>query len=128
MKFVHKNNVPSFEKYKHKLFGMISKEAYHLMRMDNPNIIQFIDYFNEEEYFVIITEFHGTFWTLDNPKLTPDVHTGLLAKERQANECSPYASVFSQLDQKELALYNKLPPCDLFECLDLRMLLFLYLL
>ena len=106
--------------YQHRYFGTIPKEVYTLLQVTNPNIIKFVDYFDEEEYYVIITELHGTYWTLDNPLLSPQSHIGLRTKPKATSSTGEHSSVLQSLSEEEKKIFKKLPPCDLFECLDMR--------
>ncbi len=46
-----------------------------LLYLQDPNIVRLMDYFEEEEYYVILTEMHGALWkevTSEEPKSSTD--------------------------------------------------------
>ncbi len=71
-----------------------------MMYLSHPNIAELIDFFDEEEYFVMVTEMFGTPWGFNNPNLSIESHPGLLSE--------PYEESTSTVT------------CDLYQCMKMR--------
>ena len=67
-----------------------------------------MEYINEEDYILLITELHGTEWDASNPLLNPIKNPGLrLAKQQKPDE----------LKTGQERVIRKRTSCDLFECI-----------
>jgi hypothetical protein len=56
---LHKDNLLPRDVYEHQTRIEIPKEVYAMLNLAHPRIISLVDYFDEAEYFVIITELFG---------------------------------------------------------------------
>jgi serine/threonine protein kinase len=52
-------------------------EIYILSRLSHPNIVQYLEHFEERDYILLVTELHGTEWNVANPLLNPIRNPGL---------------------------------------------------
>jgi serine/threonine protein kinase len=103
-------------------------EIQILRGLNHPNIIKYIEHIIEDKYILLITELHGTEWSVNNPKLSPLKNPGLRNTPRgkaapnpeSKMECSP---LFRLTEEQERAIKRR-TSCDLFECIDARMILF----
>ncbi|RUS22513.1 kinase-like domain-containing protein [Endogone sp. FLAS-F59071] len=68
VKFIFRDKVPgSGWAYDHEM-GVIPMEIYVLKTVRHKTIIEFIDTFQDDKYFYLIMELHGTQWTQANPQ------------------------------------------------------------
>lgn len=104
-------------------------EVYLLKRLDHPNIVKFLDYFEDTKYIYLVTELHGTQWSLLNPKLNPHQNPGLRNHERMHHSCNnllTFVPSDPQLQNEALILNKQAEKLnissqtsfDLFECID----------
>lgn len=63
VKFIFKNKIPSCSWVLDKQSGFIPMECYIMKRLNHPNIISYIDSFEDAKYFYIVMELHGSSWT-----------------------------------------------------------------
>lgn len=56
--------------------GPIAREIYYLSKLSHDGIIKFVDYFDELDHFVLVTEKFGTLWYPENPVLNKFTHPG----------------------------------------------------
>jgi len=62
VKFIIREKVPVACWIKNSDLGMIPQEIHILKMINHKNIIKFIDYFEDDKYFYLVQELHGTFW------------------------------------------------------------------
>lgn len=62
VKFIWKNKVPSHGWVRDPTFGVIPLEAFVLRVVDHPCVVKFIDLFDDESFFYLVMEMHGTPW------------------------------------------------------------------
>ncbi|KAJ3092780.1 hypothetical protein HK102_003043, partial [Quaeritorhiza haematococci] len=114
VKFIVKRKVP-----KDLWVEDLPMEIHLLKMMRHPNIITYLDHFDEEYYILLVTEMHGTCWTPTNPVLNPTKNPGLRAKPKVTGisdtiECSP----LYRLTKEQEKLIRRRTSYDLFECID----------
>jgi serine/threonine protein kinase len=84
-----------------------------LRRLQHPNIISLIEQRREHSYILLITELHGSSWSLSNPEINPSRNPGLKFSMR------------GKQVQKTKEQMRKRTSCDLFECIDARIVKFI---
>ncbi|KAK7206612.1 kinase-like domain-containing protein [Myxozyma melibiosi] len=66
-KFIYRSKIPSHSWIHDRVHGMLPMELYVLLRVaeggGHASIIRFYEYFQDEIFFVLITELHGTPWS-----------------------------------------------------------------
>jgi serine/threonine protein kinase len=62
VKFIWKNKVPSHGWVRDPTMGVIPLEAFVLRVVDHPCVVKFIDLFDDDEFFYLVMEMHGTPW------------------------------------------------------------------
>jgi hypothetical protein len=62
VKFIIREKVPVACWVRNSDLGMIPQEIHILRMINHKNIIKFIDYFEDDKYFYLVQELHGTFW------------------------------------------------------------------
>lgn len=68
VKFIWKSKVPTHGWVRDPTLGVIPLEAFVLRVVDHPCVVKFIDLFDDEEFFYLVMEMHGTPWQA--PKAT----------------------------------------------------------
>lgn len=63
VKFIFKDKVPEKGWAHDPALGVIPLEIYLLRQMKHDNIVGFIDFFEDDQFFYLVTELHGTPWT-----------------------------------------------------------------
>lgn len=62
VKFIWKEKVPSHGWVRDPSLGVIPLEAFVLRVVDHPCVVKFIELFDDEEFFYLVMEMHGTPW------------------------------------------------------------------
>lgn len=62
VKFIWKDKVPTHGWVRDPNLGVIPLEAFVLRVVDHPCVVKFIDLFDDEEFFYLVMEMHGTPW------------------------------------------------------------------
>lgn len=123
VKFIIRDKIPKDLWIKEK---GIPVEIDILKSLRHPNIIKYIEHIHEPKYIILVTELHGTEWSVDNKRLNPQKNPGLRSTPRSKAvpnpdtkmECSP---LFRLTEEQEKEIKRR-TSCDLFECIDARML------
>ncbi|KAF9163962.1 hypothetical protein DFQ26_001963 [Actinomortierella ambigua] len=69
VKFIFRDKVPVHGWAKDPELGVIPIEIYVLRNVSHPNIIRYINMYQDYKYFYLIMELHGTPWSASNPLL-----------------------------------------------------------
>ncbi|KAG0248011.1 hypothetical protein BG011_000632 [Mortierella polycephala] len=69
VKFIFRDKVPVHGWAKDPELGVIPMEIYVLRNVQHPNIIGFLNAFQDSKYFYLVMELHGTPWSANNPLL-----------------------------------------------------------
>ncbi|KAK7045589.1 hypothetical protein VNI00_007421 [Paramarasmius palmivorus] len=70
VKFIIKSKVPEHAWMEHELYGRLPTEVMLLSVMDHENIVKCLDLFEDNLYFYLVQELHGSPW--QNPSLQHD--------------------------------------------------------
>ncbi|CAO1613757.1 unnamed protein product [Parajaminaea phylloscopi] len=62
VKFIWKDKVPSHGWVQDPALGVIPLEAFVLRVVDHPCVVKFVELFDDEEFFYLVMEMHGTPW------------------------------------------------------------------
>ncbi|KAJ1537324.1 hypothetical protein HK405_014703 [Cladochytrium tenue] len=101
VKFILRTKVPAHAWAADEELGMVPNEVYVLRRVRHSSIIGFLDCFQDEMFFLLVTELHGGAWaSLRTPA----------AAAAEAETAVPSVSGHR---------FAKRGPCDLFECIEL---------
>ncbi len=68
VKFIWKDKVPSHGWVRDPHLGVIPMEAFALKVIDHPNVVKFIELFQDDEFFYLVMEMHGSPWKAPEPK------------------------------------------------------------
>ncbi|KAG0242853.1 hypothetical protein BGX31_011443 [Mortierella sp. GBA43] len=69
VKFIFREKVPVYGWAKDPELGMIPMEIYVLRHVRHPNVIGYLNAFQDSKFFYLVMEFHGTPWSANNPLL-----------------------------------------------------------
>lgn len=69
VKFIFRDKVPVHGWAKDAVLGVIPMEVYVLRNVQHPNIISFINVYQDFKFFYLVMELHGTPWSTSNPLL-----------------------------------------------------------
>ncbi|EPZ33618.1 kinase-like protein [Rozella allomycis CSF55] len=107
--------------------GKVPLEVYYLYRLKHPNIISFLDYYEDDDYAYLVTELFGTEWHISNSKLNMRKNIGL-RKLGHAKCSGNNLLTFVPKNARNPDFYGTNVPvsikhktrnsCDLFECID----------
>ncbi|KAK9239857.1 kinase-like domain-containing protein [Lipomyces kononenkoae] len=70
VKFIYRKKIPRHSWVHDRVHGPVPTELYILLRITqspHPNIIRLIEFFSDADFFLLVTELHGTPWSR-NPK------------------------------------------------------------
>jgi len=147
VKFIWKEKVPSHGWVRDDEFGAIPMEAFVLKVVDSPFVVKFVDLFDDDQFFYLVMEHHGTPWKAPNSeaveyKAEVKPHsTAMKPSKSQPNAApivSPTVAVYAPesdvaVSSDNIAIpvkANSLPApprpaamerkssCDLFECIE----------
>lgn len=109
VKFIIRKKVPSNAWVCDPKMGMIPMEIYTLKHVRHENIIHYCDSYQDETYFYLVMELHGTQWV---PPTFNSMHSPALSQNSQ-----------STIDEDELVeptqrQFVRRTSCDLFECIE----------
>jgi hypothetical protein len=93
-------------------YGPIPFEIHINKSIRHPNIVHYIEMYEIEFYFMMVTEYHGTPWDADNPILSPQTNPGI---KNEVGDLDP-----NQLEENYVL--RRRTSCDLFECIGERYL------
>ncbi|KAF9577749.1 hypothetical protein BGW38_006844 [Lunasporangiospora selenospora] len=69
VKFIFRDKVPIHGWAKDPELGMIPMEIYVLRNVQHPNIIGYLNAYQDSKFFYLVMELHGTPWSASNPLL-----------------------------------------------------------
>ncbi|KAI8972200.1 kinase-like protein [Trametes punicea] len=101
VKFIIKDKVPEHAWWEDEMFGRVPTEVMLLSLVNHENIVKCLDLFEDDVYFYLVQELHGTPWVSKRPKKAQSASPhGKLALPTPAATpmLSPSHSVDSTLD------------------------------
>ncbi|PWN46347.1 kinase-like protein [Ceraceosorus guamensis] len=129
VKFIFKDKVPNHGWVRDPSLGVIPMEAFVLKVVKHPGVVRFVDLFDDDAYFYLIMEHHGTPWQAPEPTSakTPKNANETTAQEKTPKgmpTSSPMATSKSQpsavkgAESLRPAPMERRSSCDLFECIE----------
>ncbi|TBU55839.1 kinase-like protein [Dichomitus squalens] len=103
VKFIIKEKVPEHAWWEDDVFGRVPTEVMLLSLVNHENIVKCLDLFEDEVYFYLVQELHGTPWVSKKQKKGKQTSApGKLAVPTPATTplLSPSASIASMLDSE----------------------------
>ncbi|CAD6897508.1 unnamed protein product [Tilletia controversa] len=126
VKFIWKEKVPSQGWVRDRDLGVVPMEVFVLKTVRHPSVIRFIELFDDDQFFYLVMELHGTPWKAPPPKPSSTKKDGLsneaLQPSKQAN-MSGKPTMVQEVPSKALepprpAPMERRSSCDLFECIE----------
>ncbi|PWN90840.1 kinase-like protein [Acaromyces ingoldii] len=101
VKFIWKNKVPTHGWVRDQDLGVIPMEAFVLKAVDHPCVVKFVDLFDDDEFFYLIMEHHGSPWKAGGQQQPQDKDEGV-AVDKSANlPSSPPAAPLMQQSKSQ---------------------------
>ena len=85
--------------------------------MNHTNVIRFLDFFSDNQFFYLVTEMHGAEWRHDNPRLNPIQNPSLRVPAGDHPKVESTVPDYSTMDDEQV-LQVRRTARDLFECID----------
>ncbi|SPO37181.1 related to serine/threonine-protein kinase [Pseudozyma flocculosa] len=111
VKFIFKEKVPAHGWVRDPKLGVIPMEAFVLKVVDHPGVVKFIDLFDDDLYFYLVMELHGTPWK------QPTAAAAAAAVEAEALASTQLDSGMGAGHPGPAAMQRR-TSCDLFECIE----------
>ncbi|KAI8374625.1 kinase-like domain-containing protein [Radiomyces spectabilis] len=132
VKFIFRNKVPSSAWAEDRDMGLIPMEIYILKHVRHDNVIGFVDAYQDERFFYLVMELHGTQWTSATPPLSsssssssssvpssipsPIMHSPTLSHTSDDSQSTFSSSTLDEEPQPRT--FVRRTSCDLFECIE----------
>jgi serine/threonine protein kinase len=118
VKFIIRKKVPSSAWVNDPQMGPMPMEIYTLKHVRHPNIIHYCDSYQDDTYFYLVMELHGTQWDTASAAIATNatsypMHSPALSQNSQ-----------STIDEEEEEVeppsrqFVRRTSCDLFECIE----------
>lgn len=107
VKFIFRHKVPANKWAHDPKLGIVPMEIYILRHVHHRNIIEYIDSFQDDRFFYLVMELHGTGWSKTKK---PSLSQLAVATKRQLPGDDPSAP--------QPSLMSRRSSCDLFECIE----------
>ncbi|KAI9024941.1 kinase-like domain-containing protein [Phycomyces nitens] len=118
VKFIFRHKVPAHAWVRDVEEGPIPMEIYVLKNVRHPGIIGYVDSYQDDSFFYLVMELHGTQWSspLDTDPFPAGVpHSPALS---QTSEDSYSSSIDSPIEEYPTRVFTRRTSCDLFECIE----------
>ncbi|KAI9280771.1 kinase-like domain-containing protein [Sporodiniella umbellata] len=115
VKFIYRHMVPAHSWVKDRMMGQIPMEAYILKNIRHPNIIGFVDFYQDHYFCYLVMELHGSQWVAPPPENSAPRSPAL--SETSFSTCS---SILDSPTEEYLPtpVIKRRTSCDLFECIE----------
>ncbi|KZT10643.1 kinase-like protein [Laetiporus sulphureus 93-53] len=98
VKFIIKEKVPDHAWWEDEAFGRIPTEVMLLSLVDHPNVVKCLDLYEDEVYFYMVQELHGTPWESRKKKKSNITAPGKLVAPTSTPSLTPSPSYESTTD------------------------------
>ncbi|KAI7857645.1 kinase-like domain-containing protein [Circinella umbellata] len=128
VKFIFRHRVPAHAWVRDPELGSVPMEIYVLKNVRHENIVNYVDFYQDDTFLYLVMELHGTQWSttpstivnnnnniLNNIDPSSPPHSPALS---QASEESFMSSPCTPTDEYPPQLYRRRTSCDLFECIE----------
>ncbi|KAI8073461.1 kinase-like domain-containing protein [Gilbertella persicaria] len=110
VKFIIRKKVPSSAWVVDPQMGRVPMEIYSLSHIQHPNIIQYCDAYQDETFFYLVMELHGTQWNTVYPVHSPDLS--------QTSQSTVDEEEVEEEEMPPARQFVRRTSCDLFECIE----------
>ncbi|CEG83844.1 Putative CAMK/CAMKL/PASK protein kinase [Rhizopus microsporus] len=116
VKFIYRHMVPPHSWVKDNTLGHIPMEIYILKNIRHPNIIGYVDSYQDHCFCYLVMELHGTQWT-GSPDNNNFPRSPALSETSQST-CSSFLDSPIEEYLPEPPMIKRRTSCDLFECIE----------
>ncbi|ORZ28102.1 kinase-like domain-containing protein [Lobosporangium transversale] len=116
VKFIFRDKVPVHGWTKDPELGVIPMEIYVLRNVEHANIIGYLNAFQDQKFFYLIMELHGTPWSASNPLLSKHNTTTSSSSSINLGHLGSENEPF--MEPPKASLLVRRTSCDLFECIE----------
>ncbi|KAG1042528.1 hypothetical protein G6F46_000566 [Rhizopus delemar] len=115
VKFIYRHMVPAHNWVKDRTLGQIPMEVYILKNIHHPNIIGYVDSYQDHYFVYLVMELHGSQWATNSS--TENNSRSPALSETSHSTCSSLMD--SPLEQYlPTPVIKRRTSCDLFECIE----------
>jgi serine/threonine protein kinase len=115
VKFIIKKKVPSSALIMDPEMGQIPIEIYTLKHVRHENIIRFCDAYQDDTYYYLVMELHGTQWVTHSND--SNIHSPALSRNSQSTIDSNDEDLILS-EETTTRQFVRRTSCDLFECIE----------
>ncbi|CAO3615284.1 unnamed protein product [Cunninghamella blakesleeana] len=124
VKFIFRDKVP-YHSWVRTEQGLLPMEIYVLKNVRHPNVIQYLDNYEDDKFFYLVMELHGTQWgptsnvnnTNSSPSRSPALSQTLSEVSWNSSVDTPLFDDYFQPQQQQRT-FTRRTSCDLFECIE----------
>lgn len=95
VKFIWKDKVPSHGWVRDPVLGVIPLEAFVLRVVDHPCVVKFIELFDDDAFFYLVMEMHGTPWKAPEPDAQESTMAPSAEEPRVEAPANPQVAVYA---------------------------------
>lgn len=121
VKFIFRHKVPDHAWVRDPCLGPVPMEIYVLRHVRHPNVVNYVDFFQDEQFLYLVMELHGTQWTTQAAAGSASSSTDGLPRSPETSQESDLSSSPPGTPTDEYPptrLYVRRTSCDLFECIE----------
>ncbi|KAI7863775.1 kinase-like domain-containing protein [Spinellus fusiger] len=124
VKFIFREKVPDSAWVRDPILGAIPMEIYVLKNVRHPNMIEYIDCFQDKFFFYLVMELHGSEWTNEPTAPTSNLPSNIMITPPATPPVTfSHSPTLSNMSDTGIYPYSAYPmgqrtSCDLFECIE----------
>ncbi|ORY96829.1 kinase-like domain-containing protein [Syncephalastrum racemosum] len=127
VKFIFRHKVPAHAWARDPELGPVPMEIYVLKHVRHPNVVGYVDFYQDETFLYLVMELHGTQWssTAVDMRASASASASHSPALSQASEDSYYSSSpRTPIDERlptpppPQQMFARRTSCDLFECIE----------
>ncbi|RCH95830.1 hypothetical protein CU098_010900, partial [Rhizopus stolonifer] len=125
VKFIFRNKIPRHSWVKDRELGPVPMEIYVLKNVHHPNVIGYVDSYQDNQFCYLVMELHGTQWSQTSSFFNNDIPQSPALSEDSfdSSSTSSYCSIDSPVDEypsffDKPQTIKRRTSCDLFECIE----------
>lgn len=125
VKFIFRHKVPAHAWARDPELGPIPMEIYVLKHVRHPNVVGYVDFYQDETFLYLVMELHGTQWSSTAVDMRASASSSHSPALSQASEDSYYSSSPRTPIDEHLPtppspqqMFARRTSCDLFECIE----------
>ncbi|KAI9300026.1 kinase-like domain-containing protein [Cunninghamella echinulata] len=125
VKFIFRDKVP-YHSWVRTEQGLLPMEIYVLKNVHHPNVIQYLDNYEDDKFFYLVMELHGTQWgpnssfnsTSTESSRSPALSQTLSEVSWNSSVDTPLIDEHVYQPPSQQQSFTRRTSCDLFECIE----------